>query len=45
MDLLCTVEINELGGLPHWLSTKIPKADKIIVVLSKSYIKVSQEKF
>jgi len=41
LDLLNTVEIDSMGGLPNWLSDNISSADKVIVVISKEYIKVS----
>jgi len=40
LDLLNTVEINSMGGLPNWLPDSISNADKVMVVLTKDYIKV-----
>jgi len=41
VDMLNTVEINSMGGLPNWLPDNISSADKILVILSKDYINVS----
>lgn len=42
IDLLCQVEINNSGGLPNWLPSKLTNSDKILVVLSKTYVKVTR---
>jgi len=40
IDLLCQVQINSTGGFATWLPHSIRNADKILVVLSPSYLKV-----
>jgi len=43
IDLLSQVEINSVGGLYNWLPSKIIYSEKIIVVLTKDYLKVCRD--
>ncbi|XP_066931773.1 uncharacterized protein [Clytia hemisphaerica] len=43
VDLLNTVEINNTGGLANWVPKSITNTDKIVVLLTKQYIKALNE--
>lgn len=40
IDLLSQVNINNMGGLANWLPSQIRNSDKILILLSKAYLKV-----
>lgn len=41
VDLLCQVDINNNGGLPIWLPENVTNSDKILVLITREYLEVS----